>query len=247
MRRTRVIPCLLLAGGRLVKTVRFGSPRYVGDPINAVRILSERGADELILLDIEASRTGREPDYARLRDIVGEAFMPVAYGGGVTSVEQARRLVSLGVEKVVVNTAALHDLDVVRAISEEIGAASTVVAVDVAADRLVYAAAARRLTGIAMIDHVRAAVAAGAGEILVNDVARDGTGAGYDLPLLREVTRTVAVPLIACGGAGRLEHLREAAEAGASAVAAGSLFVYVGRLQGVMIHYPSAETLIELP
>jgi cyclase len=234
----------------LVKTIGFKSPKYVGDPINAVRIFNENEVDELILLDIDASRQRREPDYAQIRDIVSEAFMPIAYGGGVTTVEQAQQLVSLGVEKVSVNTATLRGFDLVRALKDRLGASSTVVTVDVNKDwrgrYRVYGAAAGKTTGLDVIEHVQRAVAAGAGEILVNDVARDGTGKGYDLALLRAVTESVSVPVIACGGAGTLEHFRDAADAGASAVAAGSMFVYLGKHRAVMINYPPYKTLQHL-
>lgn len=250
MLRARVIPCLLLKAGGLVKTIGFKSPKYVGDPINAVRIFNEKEVDELILLDIEASRQQRDLDYARIRDIVSEAFMPVTYGGGIRSVGQAQRLVSLGVEKVVINTAALYGYDLVRAVADRLGSSSTVVAVDFSKDWLgrysIYSAAAGKVLGGDVVEHLRQAVHAGAGEIFLNDVARDGTGKGYDLELLRKVTASVSVPVIVCGGAGSLEHFREAVAAGASAVAAGSMFVYVGKHRAVMINYPQYKVLQSL-
>jgi imidazole glycerol-phosphate synthase subunit HisF len=250
MLRARVIPCLLLKGSGLVKTVQFAAPKYVGDPINAVRIFNDKEVDELILLDIDASRRGGDLDYERIRDIVSEAFMPVTYGGGIRTVQQAQTLVSVGVEKIVVNTAALHDMNLVRGIADRLGSSSTVVAVDVKKDWLgrytVYSAAAGKATGKEPIEHLKEAVDAGAGELFVNDVARDGTCKGYDLDLVRKVTSAVNVPVIASGGAGMLEHLREAVSAGASAVAAGSMFVYVGKHRAVMINYPPYQVLQEL-
>jgi cyclase len=247
MPRARVIPCLLLARSGLVKTTGFKDPRYVGDAINTVRIFNEKEVDELILLDIEASRDGREPDYARIADIVDEAFMPIAYGGGVRSLAQAERLIGIGIEKIVVNTAAIADLGVIRAIAERFGSQAVVVGIDCRRDWLgryrVYRAAGACQTGIDVEQHARAAVAAGAGELMLNDVLRDGTGRGYDLDLIGRVAGGVDVPVIACGGAGSLPHLREAVRAGASAVAAGSLFVFVGRHRAVMISYPSNEAL----
>lgn len=247
MLHLRVIPCLLLKNGGLVKTIGFTDPKYVGDPINAMRIFNEKEVDELILLDIEASRQGREPDYERIRDIVSEAFMPIAYGGGVTALEQAQRLVSLGVEKVVVNTAVLHNFDLVRNIASTLGSSSTVVAVDVKKNWLgryrVFNSATGKEINRDPVEHVRQAVAAGAGEIFVNDVVRDGTGKGYDLELVHGITASVDVPVIACGGAGTPDHFREASLAGASAVAAGSMFVYVGRHRAVMINYPKQDIL----
>jgi cyclase len=243
----RVIPCLLLRRGGLVKTIRFADPKYVGDPINAVRIFNEKEVDELVLLDIEASREHREPDYEAIQDIVSEAFMPIAYGGGVTTVEQASRLVNLGVEKLVLNTAALTSYEPVRALAQRFGSSSVVLSVDVKKDwrgrYRVYAAATKNTAAVALQDHIRAAVQAGAGEVFVNDVSRDGTGAGYDLDLLHMVASAVNVPVIACGGAGTLDHFVDAVRAGASAVAAGSMFVYMGRHRAVMINYPASSEL----
>lgn len=247
MLHTRVIPCLLLKNGGLVKTIGFTDPRYVGDPINAMRIFNEKEVDELILLDIDASRLGRGPDYDQIQDIVSEAFMPIAYGGGVTKVEQAQRLVSLGVEKVVVNTAVLQDFSLVHKMADHLGSSSTVVAVDVKKDWLgryrVFCSATGGGINRDPVEHIKQAVAAGAGEIFVNDVVRDGTGKGYDLELVRRVTSGVDVPVIVCGGASTREHLQEAVAAGASAVAAGSMFVYMGKHRAVMINYPKREIL----
>lgn len=247
MLQVRVIPCLLLKEGGLVKTIGFSDPKYVGDPINTMRIFNEKEVDELILLDIEVSRRGREPDYARIQEIVSEAFMPIAYGGGVTRVEQAQKLVSLGVEKVVVNTAVLQNFDLVRSMANRLGSSSTVVAVDVKKDWLgryrVFNSATKKGMNRDPVSHVQQAVASGAGEIFINDVIRDGAGVGYDLELVRRVAESVDVPVIACGGAGTLEHFREAVSAGASAVAAGSMFVYVGKHRAVMINYPKRNNL----
>lgn len=247
MLQIRVIPCLLLKNGGLVKTIGFADPKYVGDPINTMRIFNEKEVDELILLDIEASRRGREPNYAQIQEIVSEAFMPIAYGGGVTRVEQAQKLVSLGVEKVVVNTVALQSFDLVRSMANRLGSSSTVVSVDVKKDWLgryrVFSSVTGRGINRDPVEHVQQAVAAGAGEIFINDVIRDGTGVGYDLELVHRVGESVDVPVIACGGAGTLEHFREAVSAGASAVAAGSMFVYVGKHRAVMINYPKRDIL----
>ena len=248
MLRTRVIPCLLLRrGGGLVKTIRFSDPKYVGDPINAVRIFNDKEVDELVLLDIEASRDNREPDYERIGEIVSEAFMPVAYGGGVKTVAQAKRIVALGVEKIVVNTAALDDPALVGHIADRLGFCSTVVAFDVKRSwrgrYYVYDARRRKATDTDPGTHARAMVSAGAGELFVNDVDRDGTGSGFDLELIRGITGAVTVPVIVCGGAGTLDDLRKAADAGASAVAAGSMFVYVGKHRAVMITYPPHNIL----
>jgi imidazole glycerol-phosphate synthase subunit HisF len=248
--RTRVIPCLLLKKGGLVKTVGFASPKYVGDPINAVRIFNEKEVDELLLFDIEASKTGREPDYSHIQDIVSEAFMPIGYAGGVQTVEQAQRLVGLGVEKVAVNSAALRGLTLISEMAVLLGSQSVAVAVDVKKDwlgryRLFDSSVGKPVEGD-VVGHVQKAVEAGAGEIFVNSVERDGTNKGYDLELIRKVANGVHVPVIACGGAGKLEHFREAVDEGAAAVAAGSMFVYVGKHRAVMINYPAYNVLQEL-
>lgn len=230
-----------------MKTLGFADPKYVGDPINAMRIFNEKEVDELILLDIDASRHGRGPEYARIQEIVSEAFMPIAYGGGVTTVGQAQRLISLGVEKVVVNTAALQNLDLVRSIADRLGSSSTVVAMDIQKDWLgryhLFSAATSKMVSHDPFEYVQQAVKAGAGEIFINDVARDGTGKGYDLELVKRIATSVTVPVIVCGGAGTLDHLREAVVAGASAVAAGSMFVYIGKHRAVMINYPRRDVL----
>lgn len=250
MLTTRVIPCLLLKGAGLVKTVKFKDPKYVGDPINAVKIFNDKEVDELIFLDIGASREGKPPSLSTIAAIASECFMPVAYGGGISSTDQAQQIVALGVEKIVLNTAALHEPELVTRISERLGAASTVVAIDVKKDLLgrhhVYDAARQTSTAISPVEHAQRMVAAGAGELFVNDVSRDGTGTGFDLDLVRKMTESVDVPVIVCGGAGGLDDLRRARESGASAVAAGSLFVYMGKHRAVMINYPAYQVLQDL-
>ncbi len=244
MYRARVIPCLLLRGHGLVKTKRFADAVYVGDPINAVRIFSEKEVDELVLLDIDASRTGSEPNYELIAEVAGECFMPVAYGGGVRSLEQVRRLIRSGVEKVVINSAAFESMDVITQAAQVFGSQAVVGGVDVRKTLLggykVVAKSATVETKVKLDDHVRRLVDAGAGEILLNSVDRDGTMAGYDLDLIRQVSRIVTVPLVACGGAGTVEHLRAAVqEGGASAVSAGSMFVFHGKRRAVLINYPA--------
>jgi imidazole glycerol-phosphate synthase subunit HisF len=243
MYRARVIPCLLLRGQGLVKTRKFKDAVYIGDPVNAVRIFSEKEADELVLLDIDASREGREPNYELIAEVAGECFMPVAYGGGIRTLEQVRRLIRCGIEKVVINSAATESTEVIAQAADVFGSQAVVGGVDVRKALLggykVVAKSASVETKLALDTHVRSLVAAGAGEILLNNVDRDGTMSGYDLDLIRAVTRRVDVPVVACGGAGSVEHLREAVrDAGASAVAAGSLFVFQGKRRAVLISYP---------
>jgi imidazole glycerol-phosphate synthase subunit HisF len=239
----RVIPCLLLQDGGLVKTVRFKASTYVGDPINAIRIFNDKRVDELILLDITASRQRREPPYALIEEIASECFMPLCYGGGVTSVAQAQRIVNLGAEKIAVNQAALTRPELVRELSAQLGSQSVVACVDVkkswSGRYRVFDSARRTLTDRDPFDHADRVVAMGAGEIMINNVDRDGTQQGYDHELIRRLTAGLRVPVIACGGAWTLDHLRTVVrESGASAAAAGSMFVFEGPHRAVLISYP---------
>jgi imidazole glycerol-phosphate synthase subunit HisF len=246
MVKHRVIPCLLLRDGGLVKTVRFSRPSYVGDPVNAIRIFNEKEADELMVLDIAASRRGRAPDFALIEQFAGECFMPLCYGGGINTVEHARRLFALGVEKVCVQTAAFEDPTLLTRIAEGFGSQSVLASVDVTRNWLgrprLYAAARGRSLQRNWLAHLNELVSAGAGEVVLNAVHRDGTRAGMDLDLIREAAG-IDVPLIAVGGAGSMQDIRAAVDAGASAVAAGALFVYHGPHRAVLITYPRYEEL----
>lgn len=247
MARVRIIPCLLLRSHGLVKTRKFKDPVYLGDPVNVVRIFNEKEVDELVLLDIDASKGGREPDYELIAEIAGECFMPIAYGGGVRTLDQARRLIRCGVEKVVVNTAATESYDLIREAAQVFGSQAVVGAVDVKRTLLggyrVVAKSASVEVKLPLDEHIQALIAAGAGEIFLNSVDRDGTMEGYDLSLIRRVSQQISVPVIACGGAGTIEHLTAAVNEGASAVAAGSMFVFHGRLRAVLINYPQGLEL----
>jgi imidazole glycerol-phosphate synthase subunit HisF len=247
----RVIPCLLLRQGGLVKTRRFAEPIYLGDPVNTVRIFSDKEVDELVVLDIDASRQGGEPDYETIEAIAGECFMPLAYGGGVRTIEQVRRLVRCGVEKVIVTSAAARDTTLITEAASVFGSQAVVGGLEVrrAPDGTV------RLTSHSLSREVNATleeqaqrlVQAGAGELLINDADRDGTMSGYDLDLIRRVTGCVNVPVVACGGAGGVQHLRQAIrEAGACAVAVGSLVVLYGRHRAVLVHYLPRDVIQQL-
>lgn len=241
MNYARVIPCLLLRGNGLVKTKRFKDAVYIGDPVNAVRIFSEKEADEIVILDIDASRLRRDPNYDLIAEMAGEAFMPVSYGGGVRNLDQIRRLIRSGVEKVIINTLATESTDLIRKAVDTFGSQAIVGSVDVRrrffGGYSVVAFSATLETKIDLENHLRNLVQAGVGELLVNDVERDGTMAGYDLALVRKVVKST-VPVIVCGGAGTLEHLKQALNEGASAVAAGSMFVFYGKHRAVLISYP---------
>lgn len=251
MQRSRVIPALLIDGNGLVKTRKFKDPTYIGDPVNAMRIFSDKEADEIAVFDIRAARAADEPNYELLAEMAGEAFMPMSYGGGVRSIEQVRRLIRSGIEKVVINSAAVTSTDVIRAAADVFGSQAIVGALDVRKSLLggyrLMSHSATREVGTPLLEHVDRLVEAGVGEILVNSIDRDGEMGGYDLDLIRRVASRVTVPVIACGGAGTFAHLEAAVkEAGASAVAAGSMFVYHGKHRAVLISYPSAQELARL-
>lgn len=243
MYRARVIPCLLLRGNGLVKTRKFKDAVYIGDPVNAMRIFSEKEVDEIVVLDIDASREGRDPNYELIAEMAGEAFMPMAYGGGIRTVEQVRRLIRSGVEKVVINTAATESTAIIREAADLFGSQAIVGAIDVK-KRLFggYHVLTKSATVEARVDlqkHVQDLVSAGVGELFINSVDRDGMMEGYDLPLIRDIARQVNVPVVACGGAGTVEHLLQAVQnAGASGVAAGSMFVFYGKYKAILINYP---------
>jgi imidazole glycerol-phosphate synthase subunit HisF len=244
----RVMPCLLLRGSGLVKTVKFKDPTYLGDPRNAVKIFNEKEVDELILLDITATPEQRQPRFDLVQEIVSEAFMPVAYGGGIRTIEDARRMLQLGVEKIVVCTRAIEDPAFVTAAADLFGSQSVVVCLDVRRTLLgryeAYTHGGRTRTRRDPVSLAEEMAGRGAGEIVVNSIDRDGTMAGYDVALVRSVSSAVNVPVIACGGAGSVEHLAEAVRlGGASAVAAGSMFVFQGRHRAVLISFPAQADL----
>jgi cyclase len=247
MIRPRVIHCLLLQGKGLVKTVRFRNPKYVGDPINAVKLFNEFEVDELVFLDIEATRTGQKPNFDRILEITTECFIPLGYGGGVRSVEDAHRLFKVGVEKVIVNTAAAENPRLINEMAKAFGSQSVVVSIDVKRDwlghkRVVTRSGTRKIGGDPS-GWAREVESRGAGEILVNSVDRDGMMNGYDLPLIKAVSSAVNIPVIACGGAGSVSDLKKAVQAGASAAAAGSLFVFKGPHRAVLVNYVSPDDL----
>jgi imidazole glycerol-phosphate synthase subunit HisF len=248
----RLIPCLLLSSSRggLVKTRRFKEPKYVGDPINAVRIFNEKEVDELMVLDIDATKERRGPDFEMAEQLASECFMPLCYGGGIRSFEDAKTLLSLGVEKVALQSAFLEQPAILRQIADHAGEQAVVASIDLRKDWLgryrVRGPAEGRAPAADWQSLVRTAVANGAGEILITSVDREGTLGGMDLALVREASRLVEVPLIANGGAGSLADVRAAVESGASAVAAGAFFVFYGPHRAVLITYPRYEEVEEL-
>lgn len=250
MLRHRVIPALLLQNSGLVKTLRFKDPKYVGDPINAIRIFNAKEVDELMVLDITASREKREPNYALIEQFAGECFMPLAYGGGVRTVEQARHIFSLGVEKICVQTAALDNPHVITDLADRFGSQSIVASIDIKRTWLkgpqAYCSALGRLIKGPWLERLCSFVSLGAGEILLNSVDKDGTLTGPDLDLIQQASRSIDVPLIAVGGVSSLTDIRAAVDAGASAVAAGAFFVFHGPHRAVLITYPKYSELENL-
>ncbi len=246
MLQTRRIPCLLLRRAGFVKTVRFKDPTYLGDPLNIVKIFNDKEVDEAVILDIEATVEGREPPYDFLYEIAGEAFMPMGYGGGIRSREQAERVLKLGYEKVCINSAAIEDPKLIGEVARAVGSQSVVVSIDARRTLFggyqVYTHGGRKKAGVDPVELARRCEDLGAGEILITSIDRDGTMEGYDLTLTRKVTDAVQIPVVACGGAGHIDHFSQVVhEAGASAVSAGSFFVFKGPLRGVLISFPSEQ------
>jgi cyclase len=248
MLRTRVIPCLLLKGKGLVKTIKFKDPKYVGCPINAVRIFNEKEVDELIFLDILASVEQKEPLFKFIAEVASECFMPICYGGGIRSLGDIERLFHLGVEKVSLNTIAFQNRSLIREAAKLFGSQSIVVSLDVKRTFFgkyeVYTLNGRKNTKQDPVQCAQDMEELGAGEILLNSIDRDGAMQGYDIPMIRRVTEAVNIPVIASGGAGNIHHFSEAVkQGGASAVAAGSMFVFHGKYRAVLITYPEVSEL----
>jgi len=243
MLQPRIIPCLLVKNGGLVKTTRFGAPKYVGDPLNAVRIFNEKEVDELTVLDIDATAQGREPNYALIRDLAVECRMPLCYGGGVTTAEQIQRIVALGVEKVALSAAAIADPQLLERAAERVGRQSIVVVLDVkkvGSRHELFTHNGTRPTGVEPAEFAARAERLGAGEIVVNSIDRDGVMKGYDLELLTRVREAMTLPMTALGGAGALKDIAELiGRFGIVGAAAGSLFVFKGVYRAVLINYPN--------
>jgi cyclase len=250
MLKNRIIPALLLQGGGLVKTQAFKNSKYVGDPTNAIKIFNEKEVDELIVIDINASKKNQNPNYEIIEMFASECFMPVCYGGGITNIDQAAKIFDLGIEKISIQSAALENFDLIEKIANRFGNQSVVISIDVIKNWLgkykLYSSKNNKSLDKKWQDHLRAAVNAGAGEVLLTSVNNDGMQNGYDLTLINEATKEVNVPIIALGGAGKLAHFKDAIDAGASAVAAGSMFVFSGPHRAVLITYPQYGELQQL-
>ncbi len=244
----RFIPCLLLKGNGLVKTVHFKGPKYIGDPINTVRIFNEKEVDELILLDIEATPKHREPDYKLLLEIANECFMPLTYGGGIKTFEQAQKIFSIGIEKIAINTSAYSHPELITQIAKVYGSQAVIGVIDVKKNFFgkyqIMSNAGTNRHKENLHDWVKHLEELGVGEILVTSIDREGTWSGLDIELVKEVTSASRVPVIAHGGAGTVDHLIDAVKkGGASAVAMGSMVVYQKKDFGVLINFPDKRIL----
>jgi imidazole glycerol-phosphate synthase subunit HisF len=250
MFRPRIIPCLLLKNLGLVKTINFKEPRYIGDPMNAVKIFNDFEADELVFLDIHASKDERTLPLDFVKKVSEEAFMPFAVGGGIKSVEEVKEILSSGAEKVVINSHAIENPEFVRKVSDVVGRQSVIVSIDVKKEEGIYKVYTHNGTkdsGKNPVSIVREMEKMGAGEILINSIDKDGTMEGYDLTLIKSVSEAVSIPVVAAGGAGDLGDLKKAIDVGgASAASAGSIFVYNGKSRGILINYPDKSEIEEI-
>lgn len=244
MLRPRIIPSLLIHDNGLVKTVNFKNPKYVGDPINAVRIFNEKEVDELAVFDIDATVLEKEPNYSLIERLANQSMMPLCYGGGVKTVEQAQRIFSLGIEKIALSSAVLYNPELITEISDRVGAQSVIVVLDVKKKLLggyeVYTHNGKKATGINPFKFVEEAQKLGAGEIVINSIDKDGVMKGYDLDLIAKVREKISLPMTVLGGAGSLQDIEKVIDAhGVIGVAAGSLFVFKGPYKAVLINYPT--------
>jgi len=242
------MPVLLIQNGGLVKSIRFKDHKYVGDPINAVKIFNDKEVDEIVILDISASREKRPPNIAKIAEIAGEAFMPLAYGGGITRLEQIKEILYQGAEKIVLNTSAIDRPELITEAASRFGNQSIVVSIDAQKNWLgkykVYRDNGAKVTALAPEELAQKAEAAGAGEIFLTSIDRDGTFSGYDLDLIKRVSQAVGIPVIACGGAAEIIDFSQAVvDGGASALAAGSMFVFQRPHRAVLISYPSQQEI----
>lgn len=248
MRRIRVIPTLLLDGNGLVKTKKFSDPKYIGDPINAVKIFNDKEVDEIILIDIYATKRGSQPNYALIKEIASECFMPLAYGGGIHTVEQAETLFQSGIEKIILNSEIVINPSIITELSNKYGSQAIVISIDVKKNFFgkysIYINNGKKNTKIDPVEFAKRCENLGAGEIYLTSIDREGMMQGYDIEITKKIAKSINIPLIASGGAGNVIHMTEVVNEGfASAVTAGSLFVFHGKLRGVLINVPSKEII----
>ena len=250
MLSVRVIPTLLLRNNGLVKGCKFKNHKYVGDPVNAVKIYNDKEVDELIFLDISATTDGRTPNFDLLEDIASQAFMPFGYGGGLRNAKQVEKIFKIGIEKAVLNTSAIENLDLVKETSRIAGSQSIVVSIDVKKSLFgkyrVYSHSGQIDTKLDPVVFALRAEEAGAGELMICSIDCEGNGQGYDLDLIERIANAVGIPVIASGGAGSLTDFKNAVARGASAVAAGDMFIFHGKHKAVLITYPEYKVLEKL-
>ncbi len=244
MLRPRIIPCLLVTNGGLAKTVNFKNPKYVGDPINAVKIFNEKEVDELIVIDIDATTKNREPDYSMISNLAAECRMPLCYGGGVKTVTQIEKIIALGVEKVAISSSAVKMPNLISDAAKRVGSQSIVVVMDIKKFGLlrryeVFTHNGKKGTGLDPVEFARQVEGLGAGEVVVNSIDRDGEMNGYDLELIAKVREAISLPLTVLGGAGSMQDVKELiSHFGIIGAAAGSFFVFKGKYRAVLINYP---------
>lgn len=251
MFRPRVIPCLLLENRRLIKTIQFKNGRYVGDPINTLRIFNEKEVDEIVILDTAATIKKQMPNFDFIAEMASECFMPLAYGGGIQTVESAKRILNLGVEKVIINSQAVREPEFIKKVADVAGSSSVVVSIDAKRNFLgkyqIFIDGGRKKVSLHPVEFAAQMQLMGAGEILLNLIDRDGMMLGYDLELIKKVVEAVDIPVIACGGGGSIQHFAEVLKSTkVAAVAAGSFFVFHGKHKAVLISYPSNQELLQL-
>lgn len=244
MLRPRIIPSLLLQDNGLVKTVNFKNPKYVGDPINAVRIFNEKAVDELAIFDIDATAKGLEPNYSLIERIANQSRMPLCYGGGVKTVEQAQKIFGLGIEKIALSSSVLQNPELITQIADRVGGQSVIVVLDVKKKLFggyeVFTHNGKKATGINPFDFVEKAQKLGAGEIVINSIDQDGVMKGYDMNLIDKIREKISLPLTVLGGAGSLQDIEKVIQKHEIiGVAAGSLFVFKGVYKAVLINYPT--------
>ena len=243
MLRPRIIPSLLVHGKGLVKTVKFKNPKYVGDPINAVKIFNEKEVDELAVFDIDATVLGREPDYGLIEKLANQSRMPICYGGGVKTVEQAQKIFGLGIEKIALSSSVINDPKLISKISERVGSQSVIVVLDIKKKLLggyeMYTHNGKQSTGIDPITFAVKAQELGAGEIIINSIDQDGMMKGFDMNIISKIREIVTIPVTVLGGAGNINDIKKVIQKhGIIGVAAGSLFVFKGKYKAVLINYP---------
>ena len=246
MLRPRIIPCLLLQDNGLVKTVNFKNPKYVGDPINAVRIFNEKEVDELVIFDIDATVLKNEPNYGLIERIANQSRMPLCYGGGIKTVEQAKRIFGLGVEKIALSSSVVDNPNLITQIGDLVGAQSVIVVLDVKKKLFgsyeVFTHNGKKARGIDPFKFIKNVQKLGAGEIVINSIDKDGLMKGYDMGLIEKIRETTTLPVTVLGGAGSIDHLGEIIEKnGIIGASAGSLFVFKGPYKAVLINYPNSQ------